>query len=352
MSNKRMYNIDMIKGLLIILVIAGHFILGEVKYNFIRYNIYTFHMPVFIAISGFLINKEKLYSMKFWEVIKRYVPRVIIPWIVAVLVYCTTLNMNKFQNLSIEAIIKVYVKAFVEPYYHLWFVMGYISYIIITWVLLRLRFNNTFLLIATFVFSTISKLRLYDIDNHMVNKIANLIHNDFKLYNLFFFIYGMVIRDIIKKKQISKYLIQISLLLVVLSEVVNIYMYYHTVTEIKRIIYYTINIPLILWLFTSCQKDVFPRQRILEFIGVNSMAFYLWHVLIKIYTVQMAKVYNPYIYYIVSLTLLTLMYIMIYYFSRIKYINRYLLGGREDTGSNDIRLKKYLKKVFIKVHEN
>ena len=56
MRNK---NIDLIKGILVLLVIIGHVLKGSLSENLARYIIYSFHMPLFIAIAGYLFNPYK-----------------------------------------------------------------------------------------------------------------------------------------------------------------------------------------------------------------------------------------------------------------------------------------------------
>jgi peptidoglycan/LPS O-acetylase OafA/YrhL len=46
--------IDSLKGILVVLVFVGHFLPGLVTDNLVRYAIYSFHMPLFLGISGFL----------------------------------------------------------------------------------------------------------------------------------------------------------------------------------------------------------------------------------------------------------------------------------------------------------
>lgn len=53
--SKRNEKTDMIKGLLIVLVIVGHILPGTLQDNIVRYTIYAFHMPVFIAWGGVFI---------------------------------------------------------------------------------------------------------------------------------------------------------------------------------------------------------------------------------------------------------------------------------------------------------
>lgn len=59
---KRLFYLDAMKGILIILVILGHSIqdtISDYQNNFLFRFIYSFHMPLFFAISGYLTFKNK-----------------------------------------------------------------------------------------------------------------------------------------------------------------------------------------------------------------------------------------------------------------------------------------------------
>lgn len=67
MTRERLFYIDNIKGLLIILVVLGHSIQAAglgIETNLINRFIYSFHMPAFMAISGFLSYNCKLTDCK------------------------------------------------------------------------------------------------------------------------------------------------------------------------------------------------------------------------------------------------------------------------------------------------
>lgn len=70
-------SIDVVKGGLISLVVIGHFLLGTLEGNFVRYYIYSFHMPMFIFISGFLIKREKIRSRSYKAFITHYAKRML-----------------------------------------------------------------------------------------------------------------------------------------------------------------------------------------------------------------------------------------------------------------------------------
>ena len=64
---KRFENIDFIKGVLIMLVVMGHIIQAldsNYEKNFIYFFIYSFHMPLFMSVSGYLFCLK--YNFEDW----------------------------------------------------------------------------------------------------------------------------------------------------------------------------------------------------------------------------------------------------------------------------------------------
>jgi len=55
----RIREIDFAKGMLILLVISFHLVYVERLYPYAKQVVYTFHMPAFLVISGFLMNTDK-----------------------------------------------------------------------------------------------------------------------------------------------------------------------------------------------------------------------------------------------------------------------------------------------------
>ena len=55
----RIKEIDFTKGMLILLVISFHLVYIEHLYPYAKQVVYTFHMPAFLFISGYLMNTEK-----------------------------------------------------------------------------------------------------------------------------------------------------------------------------------------------------------------------------------------------------------------------------------------------------
>lgn len=67
-SNERAVFVDTLKGIAIILVVIGHFSPKDINYDFwniIHDMIYSFHMPLFMMVSGFLY--EKTTALHSWS---------------------------------------------------------------------------------------------------------------------------------------------------------------------------------------------------------------------------------------------------------------------------------------------
>lgn len=68
MTIQRNNTIDIIKGFLIVCVILGHVLLGSIDDNIFRYIIYSFHMPLFMFMSGYMISVSKISQMTFPDI--------------------------------------------------------------------------------------------------------------------------------------------------------------------------------------------------------------------------------------------------------------------------------------------
>lgn len=121
---------DIIKGILILLVVVGHAIadsyykIGGVTYNKVYNAIYLFHMPLFIFVSGYFVNSITRYS--FYDVVKKKVNRLILPWLiwssVAMVILGSSSDFyNMINNTKCTAFVEL-VKFFFRTYtQYLWF---------------------------------------------------------------------------------------------------------------------------------------------------------------------------------------------------------------------------------------
>ena len=125
-------SIDSLKGILIIFVIIGHALHGTLDENILRYVIYSFHMPVFLFISGYLINLQRIQSLSAKDLLVKYWKRMLFPWGVALFFYSFVLSIPHFTLLE-------FVEKLSHPYYHLWYVPTLFVFICIVWMITHVK---------------------------------------------------------------------------------------------------------------------------------------------------------------------------------------------------------------------
>lgn len=105
--------IDVVRGVLVLLVILGHFAELSHRESFLTWIGVGFRMPVFIGLSGYLFNLEQARQLSFAEMLRKYYRRLILPWLTACVVVLTLTGAINW--LAPWAIV-------LRPPYHLWFV--------------------------------------------------------------------------------------------------------------------------------------------------------------------------------------------------------------------------------------
>lgn len=100
---KRLTDLDVMQGIAMTLVVLGHHKLSFMPewYMYLFRYIYTFHMPLFIFISGFLIrysykkvNSFKEYKLYIRKKAKKFIPPYIIIGIICTLLTCNFTDVN------------------------------------------------------------------------------------------------------------------------------------------------------------------------------------------------------------------------------------------------------------------
>lgn len=333
-ANKRTgywHAFDFVKGVLIVLVFLGHIIPGKRRRTFPRYVIYAFHMPLFIGISGFLINIEKM-DINLLNLFKKYWKRLIFPWVLAVVCYFFVLNLINDNILNIT--VKSFIWAFCYPYYHLWYVMGFISYLLI-FCLLWTCFKNTkyrwiYILFISACISIAAKWELLSghISNIYLKKIYEMVQNDFRLWNLVFFVFGIYCRywyEHFGKLIFDKYVDVIRVCMGVSMLAVTVLFYFPHV-NVENIMYYVMNGCILFIVLYDCINSNFPRSQTFEFLGRYSLPIYLYHVLGKLFALYLFKDYTEG-YYIVSILCFVLGCAAVYFLRNVRLINKIVFGS-------------------------
>lgn len=254
-------SIDAIKGILIFLVVIGHVIIGQVDENLIRYVIYTFHMPTFFFVSGYLLNTEKLRVQKYPHILSTYWKRMLMEWSFAWIVYMFYVLYKDGINIT-TIIYNLYA-----PWYHLWFVPSLFIMISCLWIFYvtvkepNKRFVTLFILGLFFYYLTYTDFR--------ISQMLNCCH-------LLFFVLG-----VFAKKHLSNIRNGggIIILLYVLC-IISINLFINNTMDYFRIY---MGMPFVI---TLCVFGILPilqhaqfHGNILEYWGRNSLHIYLWHVI-------------------------------------------------------------------------
>lgn len=316
---------DYVKGILIIIVFMGHIIPGVLRETYPRYFIYSFHMPLFIGISGFLLNIEKL-DMQVKPILIKYWKRIICPWIIAVTIFYLARNIHQIS-------VKGFGMAFFKPYYHLWYVLGFLSYLIITcvfWGLFRNTCYKWWFLFGTSV--TISFVSKWDLlSPHLegfLHSLHEIVQYDFRLYNLIFFVLGIYLRNMYEHNNgliYSKKTMEITRIVLIMSMMCVSLLFFFDFENIENMMFYVMNCTFLVVIIFDCVNNKIPESKIIEFIGKYSLPIYLYHILCKLVALVLFQEGTPG-YYVVCIVGLTVGCILIKFLRRVKVINTVVFG--------------------------
>lgn len=316
----RLRNIDLFKGTLILLVILGHMIPEAIDDSLWRTIIYSFHMPLFIGISGFLFNADKMVKFNFLQLISKYRFRVILPWGIAVVGYFIY-NALATQNFSGFEL----VKAVVYPFYHLWFIPAFLSWVVITWLFKKTGIQHSVMLAIAFVISVVSLTlsfypELYQ-EYRIINAGIKLVLHTFRPYFLFFFVLGFVL----KHKELNRPG-WLACLLPLLGLCVAGYLFYNPVKELSIFNFYFLNIVLLILAVQVASNGMIREVISMEWIGIHSLAIYLWHVLPIFIAKYAVGIDNLWLYYGTAICLEIVFIIAYKYLLRYPFLRKYVFG--------------------------
>ena len=140
--NKRINWIDMAKGYGTILVILGHLI----KSGFVRYEIYSFHMPLFFFLAGYVFSPTK-YNCK--DFITKKLRTLIVPYFFmgTIISFCMWIFHGEY---SLSDFIDCFVPLFVQKRFQaIWFLTCLFFTEIIMFLLVKITHNNYKKLLVT-----------------------------------------------------------------------------------------------------------------------------------------------------------------------------------------------------------
>lgn len=273
-SETRYVGIDSLRGWLIVLVMLGHIVLGSVHDNFIRYSIYAFHMPVFIGLTGYLINVDALRQSSFFQIMTRYWWRVLFPFAFAYLFFTGFLVFHAFEEGRISA--KLLLSYIHTPYYHLWFVPTLVMWVLAFSCLLKLRISLLFSLLLfaalSLLWATIPKSEQWAFFAPLLSKKV--------VYFFSFFLFGAWLRTLGSKK-FRLLFTQFKVLpvaLIVACAVLYLVNIGADKSLFKALLWGVLNIALITVLIDGATSNARAKPSLVSEIGRNSLPIYLWHV--------------------------------------------------------------------------
>lgn len=282
MVKERNESVDALKGLLIFTVVLGHVLLGSLDENPIRYLIYSFHMPAFFFISGYLLNIDKLKGSSYRNICIKYWHRMLKSWFIAWCIYTIYTCTN---NISLHSIAhQVY-----SPYYHLWFVPSLFLSILLTALVFH-KMQSEFI--------SITILLLFGILTFNINASDYKIKSFFSCHMTFFLILGMLARRLPSIQGGEIVITALTLVILTMDNFINMkFETYRTYFQLP------LSMCLCVFGFVPILQKRQWKSRLLQFWGRYSLEIYLWHVL-PILVLKKLINNNDILYYASSFTLM------------------------------------------------
>ena len=329
-AKKHWYLLDSIKGVLVILVFVGHLIPGELSEMLPRNIIYSFHMPVFIVLTGFLFKAEA-QPARFRDFMKKYGSRLLLPWAIAMVLYFFVQQGAVRQNITWE----IALRYLYYPYYHLWYIVGIIGYLLTSYLIWKLPATDKtkwiimFSLASVMVVLTKFQLIKYVSSDASLLETVRVIRRDFKPFNYIYFVFGMFVRYLYEHKKYMRPL-RFAPALWASSAVllaVRIAAFYMHNDFLDKLSYMLLGLPLSLALinlalFSKTEK----RCKWLEFIGQYSLPVYLYHVF-AIILAENVTVRGSVWYFLTGIVAFIAICLLVFWLKRYNFVNKYFFGS-------------------------
>ncbi|UYP48447.1 hypothetical protein NEF87_004732 [Candidatus Lokiarchaeum ossiferum] len=298
-QNQINYGIDLLKGLLILGVIGIHAVNGDWRINLNSYILHSFVVPVFLGLSGYLVNHHFIENSTLSQVFKKYFKRMLKPWLIACLCYYTFDLIYGWTTFSISSLFRIIFL----PSYHLWYVYAMFLYILCIWGLKKIHLKNSVIFIISLFISLIWIL-FFDFSYDWSNETLNLIFLKYKLHYFTFFIFGYSLNELEPQKdEILKKVVGWGAFTLSFYRITD-YLQITQTNYITTLDFYILNFALILFLIPKFESIKFFDIEILEqqdskvvlkrkwnkkgkifwpiiTIGKYSLEIYLWHVMFQ-----------------------------------------------------------------------
>ena len=255
------------KGLLVLMVVMTHCL----PKSMILFFMYLFHMPVFMAFSGFLLktaafdNGLKAYLKKVWH-------RLLIPWLIASVIFLPL----EFKDGSI---LHFNIHHIIYPYYHLWYIPSYLIGAIVCYFIYKLKIPS-WLILLFFGLVSIFWYNVYRDIPTPVNELPLYWLGDKRLFAyLFFFIGAFCIRNRYITPKITAN--QTLALLFFSFAALVVLVLFHGSSWSLVWPYMIFNSALVIFVLVYVAPNNWLENKILLYISENSLGIYLYHPLFQ-----------------------------------------------------------------------
>jgi acyltransferase len=283
MERERIYWIDICRALGIIAVIYGH----ALTWNSHRYILYAFHIPLFFFIAGLVHHYKK--SQHFPTVLKKSIKNNLVPYFIfALLTYLAVIAIGGFQNITSGKVIHQLLGIlygsgnlnFLAFNVALWFLPCLFITKIGFFLIEKISDTKRFLAFAMIAFSLIGyTTSVYFRELKLPFGIESA------LTGIVFFGLGYLMEK--EREKVAEFLRKYAFIILPASIIIciviatlnfNAYGYQIDMRLNKLANYFYFYIGAISGI-TACitASIILKRNRILEYIGQNSLVLYIWH---------------------------------------------------------------------------
>jgi fucose 4-O-acetylase-like acetyltransferase len=322
MALERNFGWDSLKGFLILTVILGHVVPEPLDDSLLRTIIYSFHMPLFIFLSGFLFPLDRALDMSLRGLLNQYKNRVILPWIIAVVVFC---GLSIYVYDSHQNPLVVLARHFVKPYFHLWFVPSLLLWMALT----RFLFKNVkssakrlwWVVFVSFLSYGLSHWVDFDELPSYYSPLDGF-QSIYRLQYWIFFIWGVFLRQNLQWLSPIKGMrwIYPAYFLFVIGN------FYWNHWSIEWMFFFVANVLLLFQVAVDVYQYKGQGVRVLNWLGVESMGIYLWHYACTMLIKFWVGTENMLHYYAWNIVGLGITFSLLYLFTKNKWTHQIMMG--------------------------
>lgn len=268
-STGRMIFVDNLRGLLILLVVMGHciqYLCDDYESNLLFRAIYSFHMPLFMMVSGFVSYRET-YDYNW---LLRRSKQLLVPFIVGTFLMAVTQKDGSF------------FEYFIYPLKGLWFL----------WVLFSLSLGQY---ICNKLGGAIIIIVVFVILSALSYTFKGILCLDLIAYHFIYYTTGFIMR----KKWMSLLKIKKSIIILgLLLSIVLVFTFDRNVPDffpIHNVPLYVRIVPFVIsfFLFMLAANMIDIRNKLLLQMGTNTLGIYLIHRVLLEY-VRLLDIQIPY----------------------------------------------------------